>query len=73
MNTEDRPLPPALAPGDPLALGPLRATAEDLLNHPRLVTLRLDGSLDEIREGPARHGLPIQCSHVSTPLALWDV
>src|SRR5213593_1356468 len=40
MRTEDRPLPPALAPGDPLALGPLRATVERLLNHPRLVSLR---------------------------------
>ncbi|MCI0720673.1 MAG: S-adenosylmethionine:tRNA ribosyltransferase-isomerase [Acidobacteria bacterium] len=73
MRTEDRPLPPALAPGDQLALGPLRATVEGLLNHPRLVSLRFDGSPDEIREGLARHGRPIQYSHVSTPLALWDV
>src|SRR5213593_5635 len=32
MRTEDRPLPPALAPGDRLSLGPLRATVEGLLN-----------------------------------------
>jgi S-adenosylmethionine:tRNA ribosyltransferase-isomerase len=72
-RTEDRPLPPALAPGHRLALGPLRATVGGLLNHPRLVSLRFDGSSDEIREGLARHGRPIQYSHVSTPLALWDV
>src|SRR6266545_2029679 len=35
-RTEDRPLPPELVPGDLLALGPLRATVEQLLNHPRL-------------------------------------
>jgi len=73
MRTEDRPLPPALAPGDALALGPLRARVEDVLGHPRLVSLYFDGSPDEIREGLSRHGRPIQYSHVSTPLALWDV
>lgn len=73
MRTEDRPLPPALAPGDQLAFGRLHAKVERLLNHPRLVSLRFDGSPDEIREGLARHGLPIQYSHVSMPLALWDV
>jgi S-adenosylmethionine:tRNA ribosyltransferase-isomerase len=73
MRTEDRPLPPALAPGDRLELGLLRATVEGLLNHPRLVSLRFDGSPDEIREGLARHGRPIQYSHVSMPLEMWDV
>jgi S-adenosylmethionine:tRNA ribosyltransferase-isomerase len=73
MHTEDRPLPPTLAPGDQLVLGPLRAIVESLLNHRRLVCLRLYGSPDEIREGLARHGRPIQYSHVSTPLELWDV
>ena len=28
---------------------------------------------DEIWEGLARHGRPIQYSHVPTPLALWDI
>jgi len=73
MRTEDRPLSPALAPGDALALGPLRAKVEDVLGHPRLVSLYFEGSPDEIREGLSRHGRPIQYSHVSTPLALWDV
>ena len=38
-RTEDRPLPPQLAPGDRLELGPLSATVESLLDHPRLVSL----------------------------------
>jgi S-adenosylmethionine:tRNA ribosyltransferase-isomerase len=73
MRTEDRPLPPAAHPGDRLALGPLRATVAGLLlNHPRLVALEFDGSPREIWEGLARHGRPIQYSHVQAPLALWD-
>src|SRR2546425_8900021 len=44
LRTEDRPIPPALIPGDQLALGPLRATVKALLNHPRLVRLAFDGS-----------------------------
>ena len=73
MRTEDRRLPPELASGDRLALGPLRATVVETLGHPRLVQLAFDGSPDEIWEGLARHGRPIQYSHVMTPLALWDV
>jgi S-adenosylmethionine:tRNA ribosyltransferase-isomerase len=72
-RTEDRPPPPHLAPGDRLALGPLRAAVERLLGHPRLVSLRLDGRPDAIWAGLARHGRPIQYAHVSVPLALWDV
>src|SRR6202035_3483305 len=47
-RTEDRALPPALTPGDSLELGPLHATVERLLDHPRLVTLRFHGSPGEI-------------------------
>ncbi len=73
LRTEDRPLPPAVKPGDRLALGPLRATVTSLLrNHPRLVALEFDGSSRELWEGLARHGRPIQYSHVPEPLALWD-
>jgi S-adenosylmethionine:tRNA ribosyltransferase-isomerase len=73
MRTEDRPLPPAVQPGDRLALGPLRATvARLLLNHPRFVALEFEGFPREIWEGLARHGRPIQYSHVPAPLALWD-
>jgi S-adenosylmethionine:tRNA ribosyltransferase-isomerase len=73
IPTEDRPLPPDLAIGDRLALGPLRATVEGILGHARLVGLAFDGSPNEIWEGLARHGRPIQYSHVRTPLALWHV
>jgi S-adenosylmethionine:tRNA ribosyltransferase-isomerase len=106
-RTEDRPLPPTLAPDDRLelgpfsllcsrhglagcaecgridglgrsgavrtALGPLSATIESLLDHPRLVSLRFDGTARDIWAGLAAHGRPIQYAHVSTPLALWDV
>jgi S-adenosylmethionine:tRNA ribosyltransferase-isomerase len=72
-RTEDRPQPPLLAPGDRLALGPLRATVERLLGHPRLVALRFDGLPEAIWSGLARHGRPIQYAHIATPLALWDV
>src|SRR6266851_390142 len=72
-RTEDRPLPPLRAAGDRLALGPLRAIVTELLNHPRLVRLEFDGSPEEIWEGLARHGHPIQYSYVAKPLALWDV
>jgi S-adenosylmethionine:tRNA ribosyltransferase-isomerase len=72
-RTEDRPLPPLLAPGDRLLLGPLSATVERLLDHPRLVSLGFAGQLDTIWAGLARHGRPIQYAHISTPLAIWDV
>ena len=73
-RTEDRPPPPALAPGDRLSLGgPLVATVEGLFDHPRLVLLRFDGSFDAVWAGLARHGRPIQYAHVPAPLQLWDV
>jgi S-adenosylmethionine:tRNA ribosyltransferase-isomerase len=59
--------------GDRLALGPLTATIESLQDHPRLVSLRFDGSSDDVWSGLARHGRPIQYAHVPVPLALWDV
>jgi len=72
-RTEDRPLPPQLAPGDRLELGPLSATVESLLDHPRLVSVRFDGTARDIWAGLATHGRPIQYAHVPAPLALWDV
>ena len=71
-RTEDRPLPPPVHPGDILGLGPLRARVVGLHDHPRLVALEFDGSPGTIWEGLARHGRPIQYSHLTTPLALWD-
>ena len=73
LRTEDRPLPPPLQSGDTLVLGPLRATVEALLGHPRLVSLFFDGSADHIWAGLASHGKPIQYSHMQTSLELWDV
>lgn len=72
-RTEDRPWPPELKAGDRFRLGPLRATVEASMGHPRLVRIAFDGSPAEIWEGLARHGRPIQYAHVGTPLALWDV
>jgi S-adenosylmethionine:tRNA ribosyltransferase-isomerase len=72
-RTEDRPPPPPLEPGDRLTLGPLAATVERLLGHPRLVSLRFDGTPDAFWAGLARHGRPVQYAHVPEPLALWDV
>src|SRR5208282_690192 len=54
-RTEDRPAPPWLKPGDRLTLGPLSATIERLLDHPRLVDLHLDGPADAIWAGLAGH------------------
>lgn len=71
-RTEDRPAPPRLAPGDRLALGPLSATIERLLDHPRLVDLRLVGPSDAIWAGLARHGRPIQYAYLPVLLQLWD-
>ena len=73
LRTEDRSLPPALAAGDRLTLGPLRATITGTLDHPRFVELAFDGSSDAIWGGIAHHGRPIQYSHVPAPLELWDV
>jgi len=72
VRTEDRGLPPEVLPGDRLALGPLVAKVTHLLNHPRLVDLEVEGSAREIWEGLARHGQPIQYSHMPDRLAVWD-
>ena len=73
LRTEDRPLPPSLQIGDSFLLGPLRATVEEQLGHPRLVSLLFDGTPDQIWAGLASHGKPIQYSHIQTSLELWDV
>jgi S-adenosylmethionine:tRNA ribosyltransferase-isomerase len=73
IRTEDRLPPPSLAAGDRLTLGPLHATVERLLGHPRLVALRFDGTSGEIWSGIARHGVPVQYAHLEAPLRLWDV
>ncbi len=72
-RTEDRPAPPPLSRGDRLQLGPLGASIERLLGHPRLALVRFQGTPDEIWAGLSRHGRAIQYAHVPNPLALWDV
>ncbi len=70
--TERRPPPPALAPGDVLQLGPLRAEISSVLAHPRLVEVVFQGSVETIWEGLARHARPIQYAYLRQPLATWD-
>ena len=72
-RTEDRMLPPSVAPGDRLILGPLVANVERPLGDPRLFRLRFSGDRATVLAGLARHGRPIQYAHVPEPLALWDV
>lgn len=73
MRTEDRPPPPRLLVGDTVRLGPLRATVQRLLGHPRFVALGFDATADAIWAGIAQHGRPIQYAHVTEPLRLSDV
>ncbi|RRH94283.1 S-adenosylmethionine tRNA ribosyltransferase [Mesorhizobium tamadayense] len=72
-RTEDRLPPPLLSSGDLLRLGPLEAIVERVLDHPRLLELRVFGSRGAVLAGLAQHGRPIQYAHVPEPLALWDV
>lgn len=72
-RTEDRAAPPPLHHGDVLSLGPLHATVVHTLGHPRLISLRFEGTPDSIWAGLARHGKPIQYAHMIEPLAMWDV
>jgi len=73
VRTEDRAQPPPLKSGDTLLLGPLRATVEQVLGHSRLISLLFSGTADEVWAGLARHGRPIQYSHMQISLELWDV
>jgi S-adenosylmethionine:tRNA ribosyltransferase-isomerase len=70
--TERRPTPPALAVGDTLVVGPLRPTIVAVHGHPRLIDIRFDDGVDEIWAVFARHGRPIQYSHIQEPVAMWD-
>lgn len=72
-RTEDRPLPPPFSMGDELMLGPLRAEIVAILDHPRLLSVRMKGSSAQIWAGIAAHGRPIQYAHLAADLQLWDV
>src|SRR5215471_14597610 len=53
-------------------MGSLTATILQLLSHPRFVLIRFEGTSASIWEGLARHGRPIQYSHIPTTLTVWD-
>jgi S-adenosylmethionine:tRNA ribosyltransferase-isomerase len=73
MLTEDRPPPSQLSAGDRLELGPLSASVERLLDHPRLLHISFAGSPASVMRDLVRHGQPIQYAHIPEPLMLWDV
>jgi Queuosine biosynthesis protein len=73
MLTEDRPPPSQLSAGDRLELGPLIASVERLLDHPRLLQISFAGSPASVMRDLVRHGRPIQYGHIPEPLMLWDV
>ena len=73
VPTENRPPPPLLSAGDQLEFGPLIASVERLLDHPRLVRIRITGLPLSIVRGLIQHGRPIQYAHIPKPLRLWDV
>jgi S-adenosylmethionine:tRNA ribosyltransferase-isomerase len=72
-RTEDRLSPPPLSPCDRLAFGALEAVVERPLDPPCLFRLRFLGDRATVLAGLARHGAPIQYTHVPEALALWDV
>jgi S-adenosylmethionine:tRNA ribosyltransferase-isomerase len=72
IPTETRPVPPSFKAGDVLQLGPLHAVVRTVLDHPRLIEVTFQGTPQEIWEGLARHGRPIQYSYLADPLAVWD-
>jgi len=71
--TEYRMPAPTFAVGDRLVLGPLNGVVAKILNHPRLIAIDFIGSQQTSIAGLARHGRPIQYSHVTDQMALWDV
>ena len=70
--TEHRAAPPILHADDELLIASLRARVLQILGHPRLIELEFDHSANEVWEGLARHGRPIQYAYVPRPLATWD-
>src|SRR5580704_10899222 len=73
VPTEDRPSPPPLSADDQLEFGPLSASVEGSLDHPRLVHIRFAGSPASVMRDLVRHGRPIQYAHIPEPLRLRDV
>ena len=74
QRTEDRPRPPALAPGARLRFGELAADIVAVSSlSPRLVLLRFAAADDALWAGLYRAGRPIQYSYLAHDLPLWAV
>jgi S-adenosylmethionine:tRNA ribosyltransferase-isomerase len=71
--TELRAPPPLVLAGDRLVLGPLSATIEAVLDHPRFVRLIFAGDPATVWAGIAAHGRAVQYAYMAEPLALWDI
>lgn len=73
-RTEDRPAPPRLGPGSLLVFaGGLRARVVAFSKiSPRLVQLRFEQDADAFWSGLFREGRPVQYSHLTGRLELWD-
>ena len=69
--TERRAAPPALAPGDRVELGGLRARVTAA--RARRVRFRFEGDRDAAIAHLYRAGRPVQYAHIEAPLPLWDV
>lgn len=74
QRTEDRPLPPPLAPGDRLTFGSLggEIVARAPLS-PRLLAIRFDGVGDALWAALYREARPVQYSYLAHELPLWAV
>jgi S-adenosylmethionine:tRNA ribosyltransferase-isomerase len=75
QRTEDRPAPPTLAIGTPIAFGPglaARVTGVSALSS-RLVNLAFGSAGSTLWSALYRLGRPVQYSYLRAALALWDV
>ena len=68
--TEDRPPPPALAPGDVVAIGPGFAAHVVQNAGPRLVAIRLEADRGEWLQAVYRSGQPVRYSYLGGPVPI---
>jgi S-adenosylmethionine:tRNA ribosyltransferase-isomerase len=73
--TEVRGPPPALAPGEPIAIAEHGAATVAAVSpiSPRLIELRVAGGDATLWPMIYEHGRPVQYAHLERELALWDV
>jgi len=72
LDTNARPAPPTVEPGDALAFPGLRARVLRVVAA-RIVEVDFECAADVLWAALARHGRPVQYAHLREPLALWDV